>query len=381
MGIIGTLRKQPEGFQAFVPAPFPPKRIPLSPRVEALHSDAIRLIGKLDGVTDYLPDKDYFLEMFVRKDASSSSQIEGTKASMMDAIEAENVERASSLPEDVDDILHYIEALNYGLDRVQQLPLSMRLIREMHKILMRDARRTHNPYPGEFRRTQNWIGGTRPGNAHFVPPPVHEMNQALSDLERYIHADSEQLPLVKAGLIHAQFETIHPFADGNGRTGRILITMFIWQQQLLEMPVLYLSSYFNRHKQTYYDHLDGYHSDRSLIEAWLTFFLEGVIETATDAIGVCRKITTLREEDMRKAHALGKVSAATTVEVLRNLYRLPTVGVADIVSWTKFTRPGAYKVIERLEKLKILEPLKEPDTYGQKYVYRRYVDIFTEESE
>ena len=224
---IGVYRTQPEGFKAFVLESFPPKDTLVFPSaIQQKHAEAMRLLGKLDGITALLPDRDYFLEMFVRKDASSSSQIEGTQASISDAIEALNIERRNDLPQDVDDILHYIEALNYGLERAKDFPFSLRFIRELHEKLMTGAHNTHNPFPGEFRRTQNWIGGTRPDNARFVPPPIREMNQALNDLEKFIHADDEYLPLIKAGLLHAQFETIHPFLDGNGRTGRMLVTMF-----------------------------------------------------------------------------------------------------------------------------------------------------------
>ncbi|HEY4160632.1 MAG TPA: Fic family protein [Candidatus Saccharimonadales bacterium] len=379
---IGTLRQQPGDFKAFIPESFPPQeRLELSRQLVAKHTEAIRLLGKLDGITELLPDKDYFLEMFVRKDASSSSQIEGTKATMMDAIEAANAERSSDLPEDVDDILHYIEALNYGLTRAKEFPFNLRLVRELHEKLMTGARSTHDPFPGEFRRSQNWIGGTRPGNARFVPPPVYEMQQSLGDLENFIHAEDDYLPLVKAAMLHAQFETIHPFADGNGRTGRMLVTMYIWHEKLLEMPLLYLSSYFKKHQNVYYERLDNYHSQPSQIIAWIEFFIEGIIEIAQSAIQTCQAITQLREEDMRKVQSLGKVAAPTTVKVLRNLYSLPTVGVADIVKWTGFTRPGAYRVIGRLVDLGILKPKDETITYGQKYVYDRYISLFTNEDD
>ncbi len=377
---IGTHRQQPAGFKAFIPSPFPPKGgILLNRSLVVKHTEAVRLLGKLDGITELLPDKDYFLEMFVRKDASSSSQIEGTKATMMDAIEAANVERGSDLPPDVDDILHYIDALNYGLKRAQDFPFNLRLIRELHEKLMVGARSTHNPFPGEFRRSQNWIGGTRPGNARFVPPPVHEMNESLDHLEKFIHAEDDYLPLVKAALLHAQFETIHPFADGNGRTGRMLVTMYLWHEKLLEMPLLYLSTYFKKHQDVYYERLDNYHAEPSRIIDWVEFFLDGMINIANSAIVTCQDITTLREEDMRKVQALGKISAPSTMKVLRNLYSLPTIGVADIVKWTGFTRPGAYKVIERLIKLEILKPRTGKVKYGQKFDYDRYISLFTKE--
>lgn len=377
---IGVYRPQPEGFKAFVLESFPPKdTLVFSSAIQQKHAEAMRLLGKLDGITALLPDRDYFLEMFVRKDASSSSQIEGTQASISDAIEALNIERRNDLPQDVDDILHYIEALNYGLERAKDFPFSLRFIRELHEKLMTGARNTHNPFPGEFRRTQNWIGGTRPDNARFVPPPVREMNQALNDLEKFIHADDEYLPLIKAGLLHAQFETIHPFLDGNGRTGRMLVTMFLWHRRLLEMPVLYLSTYFKKHQETYYEKLNAYHSENGNVEEWVEFFLDGVIDIANSSIETCRKITELRERDMRKAQKLGKATAPKTLDMIRFLYKMPTVGIADVVNQTGYSRPSAYKLIDRLVDMNILYPADENDGYGKKYTYKDYVEVFAED--
>ena len=376
---IGIYRVQPEGFKAFILEPFPPKDILVfSSSIQQKHAEAMRLLGKLDGITALLPDRDYFLEMFVRKDASSSSQIEGTQASISDAIEALNIERRNNLSQDVDDILHYIEALNYGLERAKKFPFSLRFIRELHEKLMIGARNTHNPFPGEFRRTQNWIGGTRPDNARFVPPPVHEMNQALNDLEKFIHADDDYLPLIKAGLLHAQFETIHPFLDGNGRTGRMLVTMFLWYRGLLETPVLYLSTYFKKHQEIYYEKLNAYHSENGNIEEWVEFFLDGVIDIANSSIETCKRITELRERDMRKVQELGKNMAPKALDMIRFLYKVPTVGIADVISQTGYSRPSAYKLIECLVDMNILYPTSEDDSYGKKYTYKDYVEVFTE---
>jgi len=375
---IGRNIQQPGGFKAFVPNAFPPAtEIKLPKSIAASHTEAVRLLGKLDGITELLPDKDWFLMMFIRKDASSSSQIEGTNATMMDVIERQNVEPRVDLPEDVDDIIHYIEALNYGIERVRNFPFSLRFICELHEKLMTKARATQVSYPGEFRTSQNWIGGTRPDNARFVPPPVHEMKQALSDLERFIHADDDYLPLIKAGLLHAQFETIHPFNDGNGRTGRMLITMFLWHEKMLEMPILYLSAFFRKHQQLYYEKLNGYHNGKVL--EWIEFFLEGVINTANSAIATCAGITSLRERDMRKIQSLGKTSADSTLKILKNLYRMPIVGIADIVKWTGFSDMGGYKAINRLVSMGILNPMKQGNNvYGQKWIYTDYIKLFGE---
>lgn len=379
MSRIGRLVQQPEGFKAFIPNGFPPEQeleLPLA--IQKKHAEAMRLIGKLDGITALLPDINYFLEMFVRRDASSSSQIEGTRATLSDAIEAMNVEPGTNQPDDVDDILHYIDALNYGLKRAHEFPFTLRFIRELHEKLMTGARTTHNAFPGEFRRTQNWIGGTMPSNARFVPPPVKDMNRALDDFEKFIHTDDNYLPLVKAGMLHAQFETIHPFTDGNGRTGRMIVTMFLWHQKLLEAPVLYLSSYFKKHQDVYYESLNSYHSENGDIFEWLEFFLDGIIEIAQSSIDTCRKITELRERDMRKVQQLGKAAAPKTLDMLKLLYRTPVIGVADVVKETGYSRQGAYNMIERLMGMEILYARNDTTEYGQKYEYRDYLNLFKE---
>ena len=379
MSRIGRLVQQPEGFKAFIPYDFPPEQeleLPLA--IQKKHAEAMRLIGKLDGITALLPDINYFLEMFVRRDASSSSQIEGTRATLSDAIEAMNVEPGTNQPDDVDDILHYIDALNYGLKRAHEFPFTLRFIRELHERLMTGARITHNAFPGEFRQTQNWIGGTIPSNARFVPPPIKDMNHALDDFEKFIHADDNYLPLVKAGMLHAQFETIHPFTDGNGRTGRMIVTMFLWHQKLLEAPVLYLSSYFKKHQDVYYESLNSYHSENGDIFEWLEFFLDGIIEIAQSSIDTCRKITELRERDMRKVQQLGKAAAPKTLDMLKLLYRTPVIGVADVIKETGYSRQGAYNMIERLMGMEILYARNDTTEYGQKYEYRDYLNLFKE---
>lgn len=371
---IGHFQQQPEGFKAFIPAQFPPKKsFKLSHKIIQKTTQATLLLGKLDGITQLLPDVDFFLFMYIRKDAASSSQIEGTKATMIDAIEAES-KTSEDLPEDVDDILHYIDALNYGLERLKNFPLTLRFIKEIHKELMEGARATHHADPGNFRKTQNWIAGTSPSNADFVPPPVHEMKRALNDLESFFHKKDELLPIVKAGLIHAQFETIHPFLDGNGRAGRILITLFLWLEKLLDRPVLFLSTYFKKHKEVYYKRLNEYREGG--IELWLDFFLDGMIEVAQEAIETVKQITKLREEDMKKVHTLGKTASESAISVLPKLFELPIVNVAMIQKWTGYTRQGAQKVIDRFVEMKILEQKDENKTYGRSFIYRKYVDIF-----
>ncbi len=374
---IGELQKQKGGFSAFIPAPFPPQGgFQFSSSIGIKNDRAVRLLGKLDGITQLLPDMDFFLFMYIRKDAASSSQIEGTRATMIDAIEAE-AKIDSKIPEDVDDILHYIKALNYGLARLEKFPFVLRFLCELHKELMTGARATHFSDPGEFRKSQNWIGGTRPDNAHFVPPPVEEMKRSLDDLEKFIHSKQAILPLIKAGLAHAQFETIHPFLDGNGRTGRMLITFYLWKEKLLERPVLFLSSYFKKHQKVYYDRLECYHEGN--VEAWIDFFLDGVIEIAEEAIGTVLAITRLRDRDALKIQTLSKRASESAVLVLPQLYKMPIVNVAKIQEWTGFTRAGAQKIIDRFVELGILRVRDGKKTYGKSYIYKEYVDIFTNE--
>ena len=371
---IGKYQKQPNGFKAFIPDPFPPKGgFSFLQNTLRKNDEAIRLLGKLDGITQLLPDIDFFLFMYIRKDAASSSQIEGTNATMINALEAE-AKIESDLPKDVDDILHYIKALNYGMRRIKDFPFVLRFVRELHKELMEGARATHFSYPGDFRRTQNWIGGAKPSDASFVPPPVEEMNSALNDLEKFIHSKDNILPLIKAGLLHAQFETIHPFTDGNGRTGRMLVTFFLWKTGLLERPVLFLSSYFKRHQKIYYERLEGYHHGE--VEKWLNFFLDGVFEISNEAIDTVKEITALRDREALKIQKLSTRASESAAMLLPELYKLPVVTVGNVEKITGFTRAGAQKLIDRFVEIKILYPKKQEKKYAQSYIYKDYINIF-----
>lgn len=375
---IGRYVAQREGYKAFTPYEFPPKEgFYMSPMLYKKHEEAVHLVGKLDGIMRLLPDKTFFLWMFVQKDAANSSQIEGTKATLQEAVAAPVTEEKSRLHPDVDDIVHYASAVTYGIERIKTLPVSLRYIRELHEKLMMDARCTQHPYPGQFRTSQNWIGGKSPSDASFVPPAPHDMNAALNDLEKFIHSENEYPSLIKAGLIHAQFETIHPFTDGNGRTGRMLIAMYLHNAGLLELPVLYLSSYFKQHQKLYYKKLQSYHDEESDVEGWLTFFLEGVAEIAASSIDTCTKITDLRDRDFTKMQKLGKKSAESTLDIVRQLYSQPIVGIAEIMKWTGYSKQGAYNIIDRLKNLGILEELGSVE-YGQKYVYADYYELFDE---
>ena len=372
---MGKKIRQPGGFSAFIPNAFPPKGLLHVPEEILLKaSEAARLVGKLDGVIHTLPDVDCFLKMFVKKDAAASAQIEGTKATIVDALEKEtNITPQTA--SDADDILYYVKALNLGLKRLNEddFPLSLRLLREIHRELMTGARATHFSDPGEFRKSQNYIGGTRPGNAVFVPPPVHDMNRALGDFEKFLHNESA-LPLIHIGLAHAQFEAIHPFLDGNGRAGRLLITLLFCRRKLLERPALFLSSFFKKHQKMYYQNLNDYHEGKP--ENWISFFLEAAIKTAEDSINIAKQIRKLRDGDMEKIQSLAKRESESGVKMLLRLFRSPLASVRQVMDWTGFTRSGAQKAIDRFVRLDILEKSSKEGAYGKVYIYRKYINIF-----
>jgi Fic family protein len=372
---ICTQIQQKEGFTASVPVFFPPKSIfKVSQKLLNKSAEAERLIGKLDGITHTLPDIEFFLKMYVTKDATSSAQIEGTKATIIDAIEMNA--KIDGKETDAQDIIYYISALNYGINRVKELPLSLRFLRELHSKLMTGARSTHFADPGEFRRTQNWIGGTAPVNAYFVPPPIYEMNIALNDFEKFLYDKESTLPLIHVALMHSQFETIHPFLDGNGRTGRLLVTLLMYERKLLERPVLFLSSFFKKHQSFYYAKLNGYHNGE--VDSWLDFFLDGVIETANESIEVSKKIRLLRDKDMMKIQALAKRESESGISVLSHLFASPIVTTKIIMNWTKFTRAGAQRLIDRFIELDILKVSDEKEKYDRKYVYQKYLRSFVD---
>lgn len=372
--IVCSKVKQSTGYIAFVPKPFPTNEFFNMPQnLINKAAEAERLLGKLDGITQILPNMEFFLRMFSYKDATSSSQIEGTRATMADALEiSAGIDGNKG---DADDIIFYIKALNYGMERLKEFPISLRFIRELHKELMQGGRATHFSDPGEFRTSQNWIGGTKPSDADFVPAPPQEMKKSLDDLEKFIYDNNSTLPIVNIGYAHAQFETIHPFLDGNGRAGRLLITFLLVKRGLLENPVLFLSSFFNKHKKVYYDKLHGYQIEGDVF-GWLEFFLDGVIETAKDSIEVSKKIRSIRDEDMGKIQGLAKRESESGVKVLIYLFENPIVTTKNIMHVTKFTRAGAQRLIDRFVELGILVEQPKEINYDKKYVYDRYFNAF-----
>jgi len=367
--------KQPKDYTATVPQPFPAKGM-FSIEQSLLNkaTKAERLVGKLDGITQTLPDIEFFLKMFAFKDATSSSQIEGTQATMADALEVSaGIDKNQS---DASDIIFYIKALNYGLERLKDFPLSLRFIRELHKRLMSGARATHFSDPGEFRISQNWIGGVNIQEATFVPAPPEDIKKALGDFEKFLYDDDSTLSLIHIAYAHAQFETIHPFLDGNGRTGRLIITFLLNKKGLTENPILFLSSFFKKHQKLYYNKLNAYHNGD--IFEWLDFFLTGVIETANNGIIVSKKIRSIRDRDMEKIQALAKRESESSMKVLRFLFKNPIITTRNIMETTGFSRPGSQKVVDRFVKLNILERYHydEKKDYDRKYMYKEYFDAF-----
>ncbi len=375
MVTIGKYVQQKTGYKAFIPEKFPPVEISLNePQIIKLLANANLQLGKLDGLTKLLPDIDFFIFMYINKEAAYSSQVEGTRAKLTDALQAE-VERTPDLPKDVDDILHYIKAMNEGLNRLDKLPLSLRLIKEVHATLLTKARNSTNPYPGEFRKSQNWIIGTNPADARFVPPSPEYVMEAMGDLEKFFYSHEDLPILIKAGLIHSQFETIHPFLDGNGRTGRLLITFYLCQQKILERPVLYLSEHFKKHRDLYFSMLDEYRKGN--IISWLDFFLKGIVRVAGEAIETSNKVIELHEKDLQKVSELGRASKNAIV-LLKNLYRIPIINVRKTEEVADLSREAANQLVDRFVKLGILIPKDKGKKYGRLFVYKDYLSLFEE---
>jgi Fic family protein len=373
--IIGNTVNQPGGFRAFIPHAFPPnEEIVLDAQGAELLERANLQLGRLDGITELLPDLDFFILMYVRKESALSSQLEGTQATLADAIRAEGAMRVG-VPHDVDDIERYVAAMNHGLERLSDLPLSLRLIREVHGILLgTGARATSHAYPGEFRTSQNWIGGASPSTARYVPPPPTELLRTLGDLENFLHDPAPMAKLVKAGLAHAQFETIHPFVDGNGRSGRLMTTFFLCEQRMLSKPVLYLSEFFKKNRDTYFDLLHAYH-EKGDVRSWLNFFLEGIAQVSEEAIITSREITAVRERDVARVSSLGRGSA-TGHTLLRHLFGSPIVSVRNVETITGLARPNANKLVNRFVELGILVQSNTSPEYGRTFVYEDYLDLF-----
>lgn len=377
---IGRLIQQTTGYKAFIPDMFPPEeQIVLSSKTQQLHAKAVLMLGKLDGITQLLPDLDFFIFMYIRKEAARSSEIEGTQATIIDVLKSE-AQIESRFPQDVERIVHYINAMEYGLKRLETFPLSLRFIREIHKVLIDGTVDAPGKTPGAFRTSQNWIGGGSPTTAKFVPPTPLEMNRCLDDFEKFLYTKDEYPPLIKAALAHAQFETIHPFLDGNGRTGRLLTTFYLCKLGILERPVLYLSEYFLNNQKAYYDSLNSYHQEDAEISGWLDFFLDGVAIIATEAIDTSKKINTLRQKNTVKIQSLGR-RAKTGMIVLENLYQLPIINVRKVEEWTGLSRARSNELVQKFVDLGILEQRDKDTEYRREFWYKNYLDLFVNKKE
>lgn len=371
---IGTYITQKvfgESFKAFVPPKLPPvPPVDLTTLYPYLEKATISL-AELNSIHKSIPNPSLFIYMYVRKEALLSSQIEGTQSSFSDLMLFEHHQKPTVSLEDVEEVSNYVSAINYGLKKLKEgFPLSLRLLREIHGVLLAGVRGS-GKLPGEFRRTQNWIGGSRPGNALFVPPPIDHLDQCLADFENFLHNDSLPI-LIKAGLAHVQFETIHPFLDGNGRLGRLLIILLLCLGNMLDEPILYLSLYLKQNRQIYYELLQEVRLHGTW-EVWLEFFLEGVYKSAKQATDTAELINNLFAQDQSKIATLGR-ARFTCEQVLKYMKRLPQVTVPLIAHELNITAPTARSALNHMQKLNILDEIscKKRDKV---YVYRNYLDV------
>lgn len=367
---------QPVGYRSFIPRPLPPEPpLIIDDEILSWLSASDRALGRLDGSTETLPNPDLFVFMYVRREAVLSSQIEGTQASLMDVLEFEAQALSPGRPQDVGEVVNYVDAMNYGLDRLKTLPVSLRLIREIHERLMAGVRGGERS-PGEFRKQQNWIGPPESAiaTAHFVPPPPDAMHEALNDFEKFLHNPAPMPALIKVGLIHGQFETIHPFVDGNGRVGRLLITFLLCEWKILKRPLLYLSHYFKRHRGEYYGRLQAIR-DQGDWEGWLKFFLRGVAEVAEEATETARRIVNLREEHRQLLTAQFGRGAAKALALLEKLYFRPIISVQWVADATGLSIARANSLVNQLCEVGII---REITGYrrNRRFAYGPYLALF-----
>jgi Fic family protein len=363
----------PDAYSAFIPAPLPPNPpLDLSGNIGGLLERASSSLGRLDGLSHSL-DPDRLLYMYVRKEAVLSSQIEGTQSTLAELLEFENSDSPGVPVEDVREVSRYVAALRYAIDRIAGgFPMSLRLIRDTHGVLMTDGR-GGNQTPGEFRRTQNWIGGTRPGTARFVPPPPHELMGVLGDLEKFI-VEGNATPIIKAGLAHAQFETIHPFLDGNGRLGRLLITMILCSEKTLAQPFLYLSLYFKQHRDEYYAALQRVRTDGDW-EGWMAYYLEGVDWTARQATETTTKLLELFPVDRERV--IASTRAPATLRVYEEIQRRVIISIRRLSESLGVSIPTVTTALRRLEELNIVQETTGR-RYGRMFAYQKQLDILND---
>ncbi|AGU83717.1 Fic family protein [Streptococcus anginosus] len=370
----GILKRMQSNYECFVPHDLKYLKFNIDEEFQNLINRAYLLLGRLDGMATTLPDINLFVSMYVQKEAVISSQIEGTQASLIDVLQKD---RKNEKIKDTEEIVNYIKATNYAFKRLEELPLCMRLIKETHSILLSGVRGNEKS-PGEFRKSQNWVGyaGCKLNTASFVPPAPGEMEKSLTDLEKYIHEDSFIPNLIKIALIHYQFETIHPFLDGNGRMGRLLIVLFLKERGLIEYPVLYLSYFFKKNRNRYYELLNNVRV-KGEFEEWIKFFIKGICEISEDAISSIQKIIELKKADIEKIRNIPKGNISNLLLIYDYLLRHPFLETEDIRRLSDLSKPTVNKLLETLIELEILELVEEKKRYKQ-YVYRKYVDILSE---
>ncbi|MGH9468144.1 MAG: Fic family protein [Terriglobales bacterium] len=379
-GIWLQINTSSEPYRAFLPSALPPDPpVRLEPILPLL-SSADRAVGRLDGICSTLPDADLFLFVYVRKEAVLSSQIEGTQSSLSDLLLFENNQPTRAPREDVAEVSRYVAAMNHGLKRLRQdrFPLSLRLIREMHSKLLQSGRGAEWA-PGEFRTSQNWIGGSRPGNAAYVPPPPEHVLEKMGELENFFHVDDLPLPLlIRAAMAHVQFESIHPFLDGNGRIGRLLIPLLLCEQGAIREPILYPSLFFKQHRDRYYELLQGVRTHGDW-ESWVEFFLRGIAETADQAVETARQILSLQDEDRSKLAGLGRARLSAG-HIYNAILKSPIFSIPVIAEAAGLSYPATARAVANMQRLKLIERFAM-QSGPQVFAYQRYLNILNQGAE
>ncbi|VWL85625.1 Fic family protein [Oceanivirga miroungae] len=370
----GKLNRMQSDYECFVPHNLKDIKLNIDDEMNVLINKAYLLLGRLDGMAMLLPDISLFVSMYVQKEAVISSQIEGTQASLVDILQKDN---ENEKIKETEEIVNYVKATNYAFKRLKEFPLCMRLIKETHSILLSEVR-GNEKMPGEFRKSQNWIGyaGSTLKNASYIPPAPYEMDVCLSDLEKYINEDDNISNLIKIALIHYQFETIHPFLDGNGRMGRLLIILYLKEKNLIEYPVLYLSYYFKKNRDRYYELLNNVRF-KGEFENWIKFFITGICEISKDAIYSIQRIANLKKNDIDKIKNFSSTNTSNLILIYDYLLKHPFVYSEDIKEVLNVSTPTINKLLANLVEMGILELVSDKKRYRQ-YVYKEYVDILSE---
>lgn len=377
----GVAMKTMRGYSAFVPAKLPPNPpVAIDTEMQRLLSLADRKLGRLDGITEILPNPELFVAMYVKKEAVLSAQIEGTQASLVEVLNTPSEDGEEDQPAGVKDVVNYVNAMYWGMQQLNKIPLSLRLMKGIHKVLLRDVRGSEKS-PGEFRRSQNWIGpqGCNLQTAVFVPPDVPEMEQAMGDLEMFIHTEDDIPALIKIALIHAQFETIHPFLDGNGRMGRLLITFWLCQQEILSQPLLYLSYYFKQNRREYYDRLMDVRTKGDW-EGWIKFFLRGVAIVSDEATEAAKQIIALKNNYSQILYEKDR-SNSNYQRLLDSLFENPVITKKEVAKQINVSTPTAGAIVDTFCELGILKDLTPEKTRYKTYAFEKYLAILEKGTE